>query len=255
MASSPILPDKFRSMLHALLREHAFRLAFGYLVLAGLWIGFSGKVAALLAPSEDALLTIEEWKGWAFVLVTAVALYFVLRRKLASIHDQEQTHTRQYAALAQLGQRALAGNDLAALMDEMVATIVQTLGTDLGAALEFSAGGDRLMLRAGRGWKEGLVGSASIPVNPQNAQVLLSSGPLIVNDLSTESRFAPAALLRDHDVISGLTVVIPGQGKPFGILSAYSRQHREFSQDDANFLHAVANLLAAAIQRTHTERA
>src|SRR5713226_1491487 len=144
MASPAILPDKPRSILRAVLREYAFRLALGYFVAAALWILFSGKVAELIAPSEDTLLTIEKWKGWAFVLVTAVALYVVMRRKLASIHEQEQTHTRQYAALAQLGQRALAGSDLAALMDEMVATIVQTLGTDLGAVLEFSPEGDWL---------------------------------------------------------------------------------------------------------------
>src|ERR1700738_542657 len=104
MDAPVIPPGKRRPLLRELLRHHAFRVALGYFLVAALWILFSGKVAERIAPSEDALLAIDAWKGWAFVVVTALALYVVMRRTLASIRRQEQTHTQQYAVLAELGQ-------------------------------------------------------------------------------------------------------------------------------------------------------
>src|SRR5205823_7750213 len=99
--ASPLTPsDKPKPILRGLLRQHAFRLALGYFLAAALWILFSGKVAELLAPSKDTLLVIDMWKGWAFIGVTAVALYLVMRRTLVAIREQERNHTQQYAALA-----------------------------------------------------------------------------------------------------------------------------------------------------------
>jgi DNA-binding NarL/FixJ family response regulator/signal transduction histidine kinase len=45
-----------------------------------------------------------------------------------------------------------------------------------------------------------------------------------------------------------MSVVIHGQEEPFGVLSAYTREHGTFSEDDVDFLQAVANVLATAIE-------
>jgi hypothetical protein len=51
-----------------------------------------------------------------------------------------------------------------------------------------------------------------------------------------------------------MTVIInPGGQQPFGILGAHTREHRTFTEDDANFLRAVANVLASAIERERAE--
>jgi protein-histidine pros-kinase len=73
--------------------------------------------------------------------------------------------------------------------------------------------------------------------------------------LRSESPFTPSDLLRDHEAISGVTVLIPGQDKPFGVLGAHSANVRTFSHDDITFLQAVANLLAGAINRQKAEHA
>jgi PAS domain S-box-containing protein len=45
-----------------------------------------------------------------------------------------------------------------------------------------------------------------------------------------------------------MTVAIPGQPRPYGVIGVHTRQHRRFSTDDIHFLRAVANLLAVAIK-------
>jgi K+-sensing histidine kinase KdpD len=67
--------------------------------------------------------------------------------------------------------------------------------------------------------------------------------------MATETRFRPPSLLTDAGVVSGLTVVIGGQQAPYGVLGAHTDQHRVFAEDDVHLLQAVANVLAAAIDR------
>jgi signal transduction histidine kinase len=70
-----------------------------------------------------------------------------------------------------------------------------------------------------------------------------------------EARFRPSPLLVEHAVVSSVTVVIPGHLGPYGVLGAHTSKRRVFSEDDVNFLQAVANVLAAAIERERSEEA
>ena len=54
-------------------------------------------------------------------------------------------------------------------------------------------------------------------------------------------------------MVSGMTVVIPSTEGPFGVMGAHTTSHRTFSEDDINFLQAVANVLAMAIERTEAQ--
>ena len=53
--------------------------------------------------------------------------------------------------------------------------------------------------------------------------------------------------------MSGVTVVIEGLSSPWGVLGAHTNTRRVFAEDDVLFLQAVANVLAAAIERKKTE--
>jgi GAF domain-containing protein len=46
-----------------------------------------------------------------------------------------------------------------------------------------------------------------------------------------------------------MSVVIRGQERPYGVLGVHTTSRRTFTQDEAYFLQAVANIVAAAIQR------
>jgi PAS domain S-box-containing protein len=102
-----------------------------------------------------------------------------------------------------------------------------------------------------------LVGHAIVTAgrDSQAGYTLLSNTPVIVKDLSTETRFRGPALLLDHHVASGLSCAIAGPGgRPWGILGAHTREHRHFSRDDINLLVAVANILAAVGERLEATR-
>lgn len=55
--------------------------------------------------------------------------------------------------------------------------------------------------------------------------------------------------------MSGISVVIHGKERPFGVFGAHTTRHHTFTKDDISFLQAVANVLATAIERQRVEEA
>jgi PAS domain S-box-containing protein len=166
-----------------------------------------------------------------------------------------EPRVRQQAAVAELGLEALAGDDLDSLMDEVVACLARTLGAKYAKIVELLPGGEELLLRSGVGFEEGLVGRAteSAGLGSQAGYTLLSEEPVIAEDFGAETRFRPPPLVHERGALSGVSVVIQGRGGPFGVLGAFATRYRSFSEDDANFLQAVANVLATAIERQGAE--
>lgn len=159
---------------------------------------------------------------------------------------------RQQEAVADLGWEALTENDIEKVLQKAVLNVQQELSVELVKVLELVPGDKELLLRAGVGWKPGLIGKLHIPMSDasQGGYSLSVGKPVVVSDLSHETRFGTAQLLRDHDVVSGISVIIAGRdGRAYGILGAHSRSFRKFSERDVAFMEAVANVVAASIQQ------
>jgi len=166
-----------------------------------------------------------------------------------------KSHVRLQTAIARLGQIALAETDLPNLMNEVVSLVAQTLEVEYCKVLELLPDGQAFILRAGVGWKEGCVGHSILgtETESQAGYTLLSGGPVVVEDLRTEKRFNGPPLLHDHQVLSGISVIIAGHNRHFGVLGAHSTRLRKFTSDDISFLQTVANVLAEAIERKLSE--
>ncbi|NEP17659.1 MAG: PAS domain S-box protein [Leptolyngbya sp. SIO4C1] len=163
----------------------------------------------------------------------------------------------QQAAVAKLGQQALKAHDPIALFTRATELVAQALEIDYCKVLELTPDRHRLKLVAGVGWQPGLVGQAMVK-NDQRSQAgytLQANHPVVVKDLRSETRFSGPALLLDHQVVSGISVILYQQeDEPFGVLGAHTRQARSFSQPDIDFVQAIANILSSAIEQ-HQARA
>lgn len=169
--------------------------------------------------------------------------------------EEMQARVRQQEAVVYIGERGLSGASLPTLFQDACERVAETLAVELCKVLALQPDGQELTLRAGVGWKEGLVGRATVPAGTQSQAgfTLSSNRPVIVEDLSTETRFGGPSLLRDHGVVSGMSVVIPGQHGPFGVLGVHTAKRRTFHPEDVNFLESVAQLLSQAIERRVSE--
>jgi PAS domain S-box-containing protein len=199
---------------------------------------------------ESSMTPIQDAKGH----MTGAVLVFrdITVRKQAE--ESLRARACQQALVARLGQHALAGTDLSSLMDEAATVVAQSLGVEYSQVLELLPDRDSLLLRSGVGWKEGLVGRATMDAKADSeAGCALRASPVIVEDLRAATRFSGPQLLYDHGVVSGVSVIIPSPNRPFGILGVYTTKRRAFSVDDIHFLQSVANILATATERKRTE--
>jgi two-component system cell cycle sensor histidine kinase/response regulator CckA len=187
-----------------------------------------------------------------------------LRDRMSALEDERlrrleverelKTRLRQQAFITELGELALGGADLDRLMEATVTSLAENLGVQYTKILELQPGGEVLLLKYGVGWKPGLVGHTMVAADErsQAGHTLISSHPVIVVDLPSETRFTGPDLLTSHEVVSGLSVIIHGRHDPYGILGVHTHRRRLFTEDDLHFVQAVANVLADAITRKET---
>jgi PAS domain S-box-containing protein len=173
------------------------------------------------------------------------------------VQEQMQSRVRQLEAIAYIGARALSGVSLPTIFQETCERVAETLAVELCKVLTLEPEGKELTLLAGVGWKAGLVGRATVPASlgSQAGYTLATNKPVIVEDLRTETRFNGPSLLLDHGVVSGMSVVIVGRERPFGVLGAHTIRRRDFHPEDINFLASVAHVLSQAIERRASELA
>jgi PAS domain S-box-containing protein len=165
---------------------------------------------------------------------------------------------RQQEAVAELGELALRERDLQKVFQHATAALARTLEVEYAKVLELLPGGSEVLLRAGVGWKPGLVGTARVStgLDSQAGYTLSSGAPVVVRDLGTENRFRGPALLTEHGVVSGMSCVIRERdAEPWGVLGVHSSREIAFTRDDVNFLSSVANVLGHAIHRDRSEAA
>src|SRR5215218_8263621 len=135
---------------------------------------------------------------------------------------------------------ALRRLDLPAFMCEAVRRTREVLEVETCKVLEFLVDGDRLLPRT-----DDRVAF--------EAQALIPKTPAVVENACQESRFEWTALLRCHGLVSGVSAVIHANGRPFGILSAYSTSRRCYTEGEAAFLQDTAELLGMAAEGVLSE--
>ena len=76
---------------------------------------------------------------------------------------------------------------------------------------------------------------------------------IILEDIENETRFECSEFFRQYGIASGVTVLIGDINKLFGVVEVYSREKREFTEDDIYFLDSAAFLLSEIIKRLFSE--
>lgn len=158
---------------------------------------------------------------------------------------------RQQELLAELGVLALQGASFVEMLNHTARVTAEGLEAEYCKVLEYIPAEKRLLVRAGIGWSEGVVGHATVGADLASpAGYALHTGkPVISNHLENEQRFRTPELLIEHGIRRAMNVILQGDGSPFGVLEVDSRSEGEFSEKDIAFLQGAANILGMAIEQ------
>ena len=159
-----------------------------------------------------------------------------------NIEDELWSRAMQQEAAASIGQLALEADDIVSVMRSVSETVARVLRCDGVVVLQRAESGFVIA-----GQSTGLDLEAS-SFSDLADRAHMTAAPVVLRSES-EMQFA-APSLADHGVTSAIAVMIPGTEMEFGTLVACSLRERVFTSDDLNFLHAVANVLAAAVDRS-----
>ncbi|MEB3886101.1 PAS domain S-box protein [Lyngbya sp. CCY1209] len=163
----------------------------------------------------------------------------------------------QQDTVAHLSQQALADPDLDALFEETARSLASILKVKFAQIVELLPERNQFVMRAGVGWETETL-SSTVAIAPDRTSLagytLLEGEPILVADLETDPRFTKETFLRRHGIASSISVPIPGKPKPFGVLSAHAGEAQAFDREDLNFLQAIANLIATAIERQQVQQ-
>ena len=163
---------------------------------------------------------------------------------------------RQQELLAELGVLALQGTNFIGMLNHTARMTAEGLGAEYCKVMEYIPAENRLLVRAGVGWDEGVVGSASVGADLASpaGYALRTGKPVISNHLENEQRFRTPELLVEHGIRRAMNVILQGDGSPFGVLEVDSRSDGEFGEHDVAFLQGAANILGMAIEQQQYQR-
>jgi two-component system, OmpR family, phosphate regulon sensor histidine kinase PhoR len=77
----------------------AAKIVLLYSTIAAIWIFFSDRMLAGLATDQATLIRLETYKGWLFVVVTALLLYWLIRRYVTALRQNSEDLLNQFSQL------------------------------------------------------------------------------------------------------------------------------------------------------------
>ena len=163
---------------------------------------------------------------------------------------------RQQELLAELGVLALQRTSFTDLLNHTARMTAEGLDAEYCKIMEYIPADKRLLVRAGVGWDEGVVGKATVGADLDSpAGFALQTGKAVIsNHLENEGRFRTPELLVEHGIRRAMNVILQGDGLPFGVLEVDSRSEGEFGEHDIAFLQGAANILGMAIEQQQYQR-
>ena len=176
------------------------------------------------------------------------------RRQSHRQRDGLRALASRQAAVAEIGRRALTGDDLDDLLRAVVENARGELGTDYASVLELTSDGRSLHVRATAGFPDDMLGGVLRADAEELSRIALDRDePLAIGDFNAEPDFEPSAVQRELGVTSALVAPIGVSGRHFGVLGVYAREPRRYEPDEVDFVRALAGTIGLAAERSYHE--
>jgi GAF domain-containing protein len=175
----------------------------------------------------------------------------------ASAAEELAYRLRQQQLTTEYASFALKTRDMQALLQEAAKVCARGLQSQMCKVMEYLPEEHQFIVRAGVGWKPGVVGHARSGADSESptGYAFKTGEPIISNHLESESRFRTPALLAEHGIRRAINALIQTDGERFGVLEVDSPVEGRFTEADLVFVEGFANLLGVALERQRTEEA
>jgi two-component sensor histidine kinase len=164
---------------------------------------------------------------------------------------------RHSDVLAKLAYLASAKMPSEGLFDAAVTLVANAVEVDHVKILRYRPLQGDLLLEAGTGWREGVVGTAtfSIALSSPPGRAYQTGQPVVIQDLRTAKGYRPSPILEEHGILSLVNVPLQIDGAAWGVFEADSTDLCDFSIDTQDFLMTAGWIVASGIRREQVSQA
>ena len=164
--------------------------------------------------------------------------------------EPEKILRRQLTSFANFTTRSLGESNIDSLMMDACLRARAGMNVTHAKLLEYLPDRDRLLLRAGVGWKEGYVGQYEVAPNIDTpiGYAFALSEPVPISDYNSEKVHCHQTILKEHGCVASLNVPLRTDRGNFGVLEVDNTSTCTFSADDINFLTGLGNTVARAVE-------
>jgi two-component sensor histidine kinase len=168
-----------------------------------------------------------------------------------AVLDKLRRHVR---ILVDIGRLAGERGDLNRFLNQVVVQIARAVEIHHVKVLQYRPHTSDLLVVAGVGWKESVVGTATLSADLRSppGRAFQTAEPVSIADLNEQNEYAYSNLLKEHGIISLTNVPVLTDGAAWGVLEVDSTTARDFSEDTTEFLTAAAALIGVVLR--HYER-
>jgi two-component sensor histidine kinase len=161
--------------------------------------------------------------------------------------DDVRRHMR---ILVDIGRLAGESSDLSRFLNQVVMQVARAVEIDHVKVLQYRPRTADLLVVAGIGWGEGVVGIAALSADLRSApgRAFQTAEPVTIRNVNEQEEYIPSDLLKQHQIVSLANVPVLIEGAAWGVLEVDSTTSRGFSEDTIEFLTAVAALIGAFVR-------
>jgi len=226
--------------------------------------GVLSSLAMRIAGDEDGawgLIAAHAMSARVFDVDDSLFLMSIANTLADAIHrraTETELHMRaeRQSAVADLSRFALS----AVTDDEVITAACSVVGALLHADhpifLRYDEASDTLFVAGGKPWLSPAEKRVAMKANRESlAGFVLSTGEsVIVPDYAKEERFDADRIFVRHGLVSGVAAPVRGSSRIIGVIAGHTKTHCAFTRSDAQFLTAIGNVLAQAIERNAARR-
>ena len=169
--------------------------------------------------------------------------------------DQLRYRLEQQSFLAEFGMAALQAPDVDTILDYAAEFASKGMRSRFSKLLRYREDHEDLLLVAGVGWEDGVVGEATLRDDSDSpaGYAFHHDESVISNHLSDETKFRTPDFMRDHGIERAINILVRVGDRKWGVLEVDSKHDGQFSKDDLAFMQALADLVGVAIGRQENE--
>jgi two-component sensor histidine kinase len=168
----------------------------------------------------------------------------------ATAAEQILTRARDYQrtleAFSRIGAEALSPERL---LHHVAAQVSRVTHIERTKILRYRPDKGDLLIEAGVGWREGVVGHATLSVDHRSpaGRAFQTGAPVAIEDLAGTEEYRWPDILTEHGIVSLLNVPVIANGYTWGVLEIDSTRPTAYDAWDVGFLSTLANMMGTCI--------